>query len=271
MKKISTSIAVLACLAVIGCVNPDPTPKPTPDPDPTHKKDDEGGNGDGGGEHGGDSGENGESDKPFFTADIPSEYNTTSPEQGWNYMVSTNIPDWTAESDAAWCRTSILKGQENSYELNIIVDGFDPRTENGSYDYCPPRVCTVTIKAGSIYSHSLTVRQESNVRMTTGLYGKPVLLDPAGETRQIYILTNCISWTPSTDADWLTVKRIDNATLELTSTARKDSEPARTTIVNVVSDLDSWSSTSRTSFTVADADASLSGDDYGYGDHIDWE
>lgn len=264
MKKISLFLAALACLAVIGCEKPDPARKPTPGPDPTH-----GGGGEEGGNNGG--GEEQKDDKPFFTADIPSEYNVTSPEQGWNYMVSTNIPDWTAESDAAWCRTNIIKGQENNCELNIIVDGFEPRTENGDYDYCQPRVCTVTIKAGSIYSHSLTVRQESKVRMTTGLYGKPVLLDPAGETRQIYILTNCISWTPSTDADWLTVKRIDNATLELTSTARKDSGQARTTTVTVVSDLDSWSSTSRTSFTVADTDASLSGDDYGYGDHIDWE
>lgn len=213
-----------------------------------------------------------EDDKPFFTADIPAEHNTTSPGQAWNYLIKTNIPDWTASSDSSWCRTDIIKGEDNGYDLVIFVDEFAPqRADNGDFEYCQPRVCTVTIKAGSIYSHTLTVRQESRVMMSTDLYGKPVILDPAGETVRIAIRTNCISWTPSTDADWLSVKRIDNATLELSSTARMDSGKAREATVTLVSDLDSWSASSRTTFTVVDADAVLSGDDYGYGDHIDWD
>ncbi|MCQ2126521.1 MAG: hypothetical protein MJZ06_03655 [Bacteroidaceae bacterium] len=249
MKKILLLLSIPAFFLLAGCVRQ--TPDGPDDP----------------GNNGGDI----EDDKPFFTADIPDEYNTTCPEQGRNFLIRTNISDWTASSDADWCRTNIIKGEDYGYELDIIVDEFAPRTDNGDYDYCQPRVCTVTIKAGSTYSHTLTVRQESRVIMSTDLYGKSVFLDPAGETIQMFIRTNCISWTPSSDADWLSVKRIDNATLELSSTARKDSDMARKATVTVVSDLDSYTSTSRTSFTVADADVVLSGDDYGYGDHIDWD
>ena len=252
MKQIHLLLSLLAFFLLAGCVRPDPDNPDGP-----------GGNGENGGKK--------DDDKPFFTADIPVEYNTTSPEQGRNFQIKTNISDWTATSDSSWCRTIINKGEDYGYELVVLVDEFAPRTDNGDYDYCQPRVCTVTIKAGSTYSHTLTVRQESRVIMSTELYGKSVLMDPAGETIRMFIRTNCISWTPSTDADWLNVKRIDNATLELSSTARKDSDKARKATVTVVSDLDSYSSTSRTSFTVADADVVLSGDDYGYGDHIDWD
>ena len=246
MKQKHLLLSLLAFFLLAGCIRPDPDNPDGPDgPDVP--------------------------DKPFFTADIPAEYNTTSPEQGRNFQIKTNISDWTATSDSSWCHTNITKGEDYGYELVILVDEFAPRTDNGDYDYCQPRVCTVTIKAGSTYSHTLTVRQESRVIMSTELYGKSVLMDPAGETIRLFIRTNCISWTPSTDADWLNVKRIDNATLELSSTARKDSDKARKATVTVVSDLDSYTSTSRTSFTVADADVVLSGDDYGYGDHIDWD
>lgn len=237
-----------------GCISPVPDNDPDiPSGSNTGKEDDNPGD-----------------DKPFFTADLPDEYNTTNPEQGRTFQIKTNIPDWTASSDAPWCRTSITKGEDLEYELVIHVDEFTPRTENGDYDYCQPRICSVTITAGSTYSHALTVRQESRVMMSTDLYGKAVIMDPAGETKRMFIRTNCISWTPSSDADWLSVKRIDNATLELCSTTRKDSGMARKATVTVVSDLDSWTSTSRTSFTVTDTDAVLSGDDYDYGDHIDW-
>ena len=210
--------------------------------------------------------------KPYINADIPAEHNFTCPEQGTNFLILTNIPDMTASSDSSWCKAYIEKLEEERYLLVIIVDAFEPRrADNGDFVHCQPRVCTVTFKAGSAYSHTLTVRQESHVMLSTGLYGKPVLMDPAGGTIRIPIRTNCISWTPSTDAEWLSVKRIDNVTLELSSTARKDSGSARTATVTLVSDLDSWSISSRESFTVTEADAALSGDDYDYGDHIDWD
>ena len=98
---------------------------------------------------------------------------------------------------------------------------------------------------------------------------QPVLLNSAGASADVLILNNCYDWTAVTDASWLTLTKKDASTLTVTSAARQTSESIpRTADVRIVSVLDDWV---RATFTVADADAELSGEDFEYGDHTDWD
>ena len=117
-----------------------------------------------------------------------------------------------------------------------------------------------------MYSKTFTVVQESVTFFN--IPTNPVLLSPEGESADDTVINNCYGWSASTDASWLTLKKTGSSTLTVTSSARAGGASPRQAIVSLKSDLDDWVTAK---FTIADADSELSGEDFNYGDHTDWD
>ena len=206
-------------------------------------------------------------DAPYFTASLPDEWVFNMDPGAMSWPVETNITDWTATSSESWCKPTPMTDQ-----LWLDIEDYDARDENGYERFDPPRTCTVTVKAGSVYSKTIQIVQQTHPYIETldGWWdGKPLELSSDGETRDIFIRNNVWEWTPSSNDDWLTVSRIDNQTLRLSSTARPASQSDdRITTVKI------WMTSDQTyyiTFPVKDAKADLGGEDAGYGDHTDWD
>lgn len=236
--------AFLCCLLLCGChkpepLSPSPTPTPTP-PDPPAKTN-------------------------YFEADIKDIYAFNCGDlSGVEVYYKTDISGWTITPSETWC--SILV---ESSRFVILVSEYKPMVNpdgSGGYLYTEPRTCTVTISAGSVYSKTFTVIQESKTLFNVPT--NPVLLSPGGGSADVTVINNCYGWSASTDASWLTLKKTGSSTLSVTSSARAAGESPRKATVILKSDLDDWVTLK---FTVADADAELSGEDFNYGDHTDWD
>lgn len=242
-------LIALAIFAFTECKKPaNPSSGSDPQPEQPSKPDPSGG-GSGGGE------DTPPSTSPYFKANIQDTYFQGPTDTGFTIYVDTNITDWTAEASADW-----LKVTKKSAEAVFV-----PQTiEQGSYP--APRTCTVTIKAGSVFNKTFTVLQEAWTHISA-VY--EVKLKPGGETVEIPISHNCYNWTPSTDANWLTVKKKDTATLTITSSARSASETTpRKGVVKLQSQLQDavyWN------ITVSDADSNLGNEDYNYEDPTEWD
>lgn len=215
---------------------------------------------------------------PYFKIELPDEFLMSYNQGSASWVVDTNISDWTVESDASWCKPTA-----KTNELWLDVEDYDCRDENGAYRYDPPRICTVTVKAGTTYGKTFKVVQDTHtfISFTQLRYslnydwildepsGMKVLLSADGQTRDLMISSNAYRWVPETEATWLKVKCVDNATLRLTSTARADTETApRSATVKLYVETDRLNTAN---FTVEDAPASVEGNDFSYGDHTDWD
>lgn len=215
---------------------------------------------------------------PYFKADLPDEYLMSFNQGAVSWPVDTDITDWTATSDADWCKPTA-----KAKELWLDVEDYDCRDENDAYKYDPPRICTVTVKAGTVFSKTIKIVQDTHtfISFTQLRYslnydwildepsGMKVLLSADGQTRDLMISSNAYRWVPETEATWLKVKCVDNATLRLTSTARADTETApRSATVKLYVETDRLNTAN---FTVEDAPASVEGNDFSYGDHTDWD
>lgn len=214
---------------------------------------------------------------PYFTATLPDEVVLNMDPGAVSWVVDTNIEDWTATSSESWC-----KPVTGSTELLLQIEAYDARDDNGQYQYDPPRTCTVTVKAGTVFSKTIQVVQQTHVIISfiqrtysmnydwisDGPDGMNVLLSAAGQTRDLVVSSNAYRWVPTTDASWLKVECVDNATLRLISAARSDSDTQpRSAVVKVYVETDQLN---YETFTVLDAPASVEGNDFGYGDHTDW-
>lgn len=201
---------------------------------------------------------------PFFTADIKDVYPFNRANSGVEIHFQTNIQDITVTPDSAWCKVTLFAQQ--SYFL-MMVDAYDTRLPNGAYDYPEPRTCSVTVKAGDVYNKTFKVLQEGHTYIRVP--ESPVVLSAAGASTDVKISTNCYEIQAVCDASWLSFNIKDMSTVTVTSTARPDSEKTpRKATVRLVSKLDS---DTYNNFVVADADATLSDEDYKYGDHTDWD
>lgn len=162
----------------------------------------------------------------------------------------------------SWCN---VKNADKRITVSVPYWGGEPNV-----DYSP-RSCTVTIKAGTTFSKTVTVIQESDkANVSTGLYGEKVKISCAGETIKLPIDSNCISWNAKTDADWITLKVLDNATLQITATPRPDNVTSkRTATVVLTSDINYHVTES---FGIEDTDPEVGSGNYGYDDgHSDWD
>lgn len=191
------------------------------------------------------------------------------------YTLKTNIGEFTVVSgDESWCTARVDNTEdENISILNISTTEYDIRDENGVYVYDPPRTTTISITGGEVFDRTFIVAQNTNVNISTPLlpnegFGPVLRLSADGETAEVLVNTNCYRWTPSTEANWLTVSRKDLTTLLITSTPRTDSSP-RKAAVTLTDDADSYNN--RHTIIVADKDAVLTGTDYDYGEGSEWD
>lgn len=243
IRMATTALCTALLFSMTGCEKPEktnPSPDPNPEPKPT---------------------------TPFFKADLPAEWVCNVDGFGTTFQVDTNIPDWTVTSDADWCTVT-----KNEKDFVIKPSRYEVKNEEGNIEYVAPRVCTVTVKAGTIFNKTIKVAQQSwtfSAFLESEKNNYVLTLSPDGETHDVLINTNVYFWEASTEADWVTLQRIDNGTLRVTSKARAESvtEPrsAKVTLITphdqVVLD----------DFTVKDGEPTLSGSDYGYENGTAWD
>lgn len=232
---------------------PGPTPNPTPDPDPKPAA-------------------------PYFRADLPAECVINFDQGVVAWTVETNITDWTVSSSETWC-----KATPKAEQIWLEVENYDARDENGFEAYDPPRICTVTVQAGTVFNKTIKLVQQTHTiidfpqRTYSMNYdwildepsGMVVLLSADGQTRELVVQSNAYRWIPTTEASWLKVECLNNSTLKLTSTARPETESeARTATVKLYVETDELN---YVTFQVQDAPAKVGGPDLNYGDHTDWD
>lgn len=229
------AITFISLLFLAGCNKPDPAPSPDPKPDPEPTP-----------------------TEKYFKASIYDVYVQGPNDTGFTIVIDTNMDekDWSVEGGASW-----LTINKSSTEVVIV-----PATIEQDYTYPAPRTASISIKAGTVFNKTFSVVQEAWTRLSS-VY--EVKLSPAGETVELTVSHNCYSWTPGTDASWLSVRKKDTGTLVITSDARStEDKQARTAIVRLQSD---WQSTIFWNITVSDADSNLGNEDYNYGDRTDWD
>lgn len=232
-------ILMLSVLAVVGCDKPENN-------DPNNNN-------------------NGKNDnKPYMTIkDFPDVIEMYS-EMGVQAVCSTSYKneEIVVSASESW---PILRRENNIIYINVPYWG---RDNDGNVP--APRSCTVTISAGT-FSQTAKLIQESDMAYAgPGLYGKTVMISPIGETIKLPISSNCISWTATTTADWITLKVLDKYNLEITSSAKPDNVTTkRTAEIKVGSSLNT-----KTSETVRieESDPNVGPGNYGYGnDHSNWD
>ena len=116
---------------------------------------------------------------PYFKINLPDEFLMSYNQGAASWVVDTDITDWTATSSEGWCKPTA-----KAKELWLDVEDYDCRYENGAYRYDPPRICTVTVKAGTVFNKTFKVVQDTHTMISFtqltysqnyGNYNKPYL------------------------------------------------------------------------------------------------
>lgn len=216
---------------------------------------------------------------PYFRAELPDERVSNADSDVAIWAVDTNIEDWKATSSESWCKPTVT-----AKELRLDIEEYKIRNAYGyDWEYAQPRTCTVDVTAGTVFSKSIRIVQQTYTIITfpqqslsanydwiqDGPTGMIILLSSDGDTREVMISSNAWLWVPETTALWLKAEYVDGATLKLTSSARAQSETsARSAQVKVY---DKNNELVYSTFTVQDAPANVEGQDFGYGDHTGWD
>ena len=202
-------------------------------------------------------------------------------ELGPQIFLNTNIPlkniSLSVEPGGEWLRPDINDFESGEYNrtINLRNDGYDSRNENGDKIYEHYRTAVLRVKAGSVFDKRVTIIQEGNINLNTyvQLYQSGVLyMNPAGETKEVKVVANCYSWTPTTEADWVTLTKKDNHILIVTTAPRAaDSDKKRVATISITNDKVEWQK-DETLFKVADGEPNISGENFNYGDEIsEWD
>ena len=210
----------------------------------------------------------------YCTTEMPDVWVFNKDASYTNFILYTNIDDFSITCSESWCTAQVQNlAIEDRKQLIINTAEYDVRTANDAYVYDPPRMATVHITGGGVFDRTITIVQNTNVAITTPLlpnlgFGCVLSMSADGETSEVFVEANCYSWKATTDASWITLSKKDHTTLVVTIAARTDDAP-RSATVTIVNESDERNN--RHTFTVADKDAVLTGNDYGYGDDIDWD
>lgn len=212
----------------------------------------------------------------YCQADIPDEFVFNCEPTGIGFVLNTNIDQFQVTSSEAWCTAKVtdIPNATDKKQLFIEVADYQKKDSQGYYVNELPRKATITVTGGTVFSHTITIVQNSHIYFTIRTFLYPfvngsLVLSPEGETKEVMIDTNCYSWTPKTEADWLTVKCIDNSTLSVTSKARDANDNTlRTGSVYIECDSDPYINIT---INVRDADSGIQGEDYGYDNPTGWD
>lgn len=208
---------------------------------------------------------------------IPSELvfpNEIGPESGIPLLIDTNLKedeDWSitiTDRDMCYINWGDYNGKtDRKIVCTQYVYQYSPE------QYPAPRECDLIIKAGALFEKTIHIVQQGKISfvMPDHKEGVSNVLSPTGETVEEIVLSNAYKWEANSNADWLSVSIPNPNTLRITSSPRSDNDANKRTAVVTLHDLCTFTSW-QTAFniTITDADAALGGDDYNYGDHIDW-
>lgn len=208
-------------------------------------------------------------DKPYFNlmtssgTPVPQDYELVYNRDAVSVAamtVKTNVTDWSVTSSDTWC--SAIANENNSIVLQLQEYG-------ESREVLPPRICTVSVQAGAVFNQTIKVVQQSYVVFSFEREGQPLVLPASGATIDVPVYSNSYQWTPTSPADWIKLEKRSPSVLRVTTSPRPATESSpRSALVTVHSSSDEYA---KGSFEVRDEDATLSGEDYQYGEHIDWD
>lgn len=266
----------LVAMMLCACPSKDPTPTDPSNPtDPTNPT----------------PGPGGKEDEPYFNIQLintdtgaamnpipaeivfPNNSRGNKERGGIPVIIDTNL------KDEEWSITT------SNYEICSISWGdYNGKTERYIdclqyvYEYSPeknpaPRECDITISAGSLFNKTIHIVQQGIVSfiIPDKKEGEAEVVSPSGETLEHFVFSTAYKWSAESDADWLKISTPDANTLRITASPRSDSDANKRTAVVTLHDLCTLSSWQTAyTITITDADAALGGDDYNYGDHIDW-
>ena len=200
----------------------------------------------------------------LFEVGIPVRVSTNLEAGQWS--ITTTEPDWCRITDHYY---RINNKEEYLYFIDCVtyVSSYSPE-QNPT-----PRECNVHISAGSLFDKTIHIVQQGKISFIFPYQKEANTLEvsPAGGAKDIFVLSNAYKWEAVSDAGWISVSSPDGNTLKITTTPRPDNETDKRTAVVTLHDLSTVAS-ARTalSINITDADATLGGDNYNYGDHIDW-
>ncbi len=170
-------------------------------------------------------------------------------------------------SDASWCTPT--------YDGDMLRINFEQFGEK--YEILQPRVCTVDVKAQEVYHNTITLVQQSHhLKLGTFNYQNNFYLPASGDAIDIKIDTNLWDWQIENSTGWITAEHIDRNTLRVAATPKTGgSSEKRSGMIYLYSItekvFDTYTEGSAYRLYLYDADPQISGDGYGYGDHIDWD
>lgn len=178
-------------------------------------------------------------------------------------LVETNIDDWSVSSSESWCNA-----RRESYWVAISAEPYETST-----GFLYPRSCEVRIKAGTVYDKVIKIAQESRPFIHTIRNQGEYLLPPSGSPIDVYIITSLYDWQIQNNNEWLKTEKVDRTTLRV-RTVPNGSQEKRSGEVRLFSIADKEPNPATLAvcylkFTEGDPD--LTGEDYHYGDGINWD
>ena len=185
------------------------------------------------------------------------------------YLVQTNLKaeQISAVSDADWCVP--------------VYDGDRLKVEYSQYgeknQILQPRSCTVEVTAGTVYHKTLTLVQQSHhFKLGTFTYRNQFQLPANGEPLVIYIDTSLWDWQIENPTDWIEAEHVDRNTLRVAAKPKAGgSQDKRNGIVYLYSVtekvFDTYTEGAAYKLYFYDEDPTISGEEFGYGDHTDWD
>ena len=187
----------------------------------------------------------------------------------YTLLVQTDLPaeQVSVTSGQEWCTTEYgggtLKFNYQKYgEKNQILQ---------------PRTCEIEVKAGTVYHQTFTIAQQSGTKqLGTFDYRNQFYLPADGEPITININTNLWDWQLRNTNDWIEAEHVDRQTLRIAAKPKADGASGkRNGIIYLYSvtekTFDTYTEGDAYKLYLYDADPTVTGDGYTYGDHTDWD
>lgn len=202
-------------------------------------------------------------------SDVPASlvFNYHGDGRYYSIKYETNMDTWTATSDADWCRTKVDYPSQGWLHFEV-----DTYTEDFVELY--PRFCHVKIKAPDVLDRTLTVGQECR---RTFLYTLPndrhdYKLAPSGASMDLTVACNLVDWDIQNKTDWIVAEKINRTCLRV-KVSPSDSPQPRKGSISLVSIANGASGNENIEWVLnfSETDPGVSGDDYNYGNGVDWD
>jgi len=185
-------------------------------------------------------------------------------------MVKTSLKndEWEVSGGAEWCR---IKREGTLIRLNIDAYG-------EAHEYLYPRACELLFKAKGMKDKTFVIAQESDTRIGAYSYETEFTLSPTGAPLDIFIFSNFYRWKVINHNDWFDAEQPDQVTLRVKAHPKaegdKTTRSGRIILMSAAwkeEDIETFYSNRVCYMYFKDGTPDMSGEDYGYGDHQDWD